>query len=129
MLKQNQLNHSNHKRRMEEVETRLEGQADSLAENFTRVSTVHADFEQFQDRFAQRGADVAEKDKELALLKVASEELKTSLAEQQATIEAQAARITEKDEKLKEQTEKLAAMEEKVAKITGWFDKLRRFDL
>ena len=80
-----------------------------MAENFTRVSTVLADFEQFQDRFAQRGADVTEQDKELALLKVANEELRVSHAKQQEVIDAQAAHI-------KEQDEKLAAMEEKMAK-------------
>ena len=121
-LNQTQLNYTNLEARVEETETRLEGQADSLAENFTRVSTVLADFDQFQDRFAQRGADVAEQDKELALLKVANEELRVSHAKQQETIEAQAARI-------KEQDEKLATMEEKMAKITGWFDQLRRFNL
>ena len=121
-LNQTQLNYTNLEARVEENETRLEGQADSLAENFTRVSTVLADFDQFQDRFAQRGADVAEQDKELALLKVANEELRVSHAKQQEIIEAQSAHI-------KEQDEKLAAMEEKMAKITGWFDQLRRFNL
>ena len=50
-MEHNQLNHSDNEKRIEEVETMLEGKADSLAENFTRVSTVLADFEQFQDYF------------------------------------------------------------------------------